>query len=268
MKKVVLLLLLAVMLTLPAAAENTSIVYFNDGSLVMIPAEIANDPAQLSEYCNTYFPGRGYSFDAAAGDYDAVLSEEWAVSQFGEGSRAMGVQLVKLGLTECTVKTAQGDEIVVPSRCLKFSDQTDADHLLGVVYAPRSGEASLRESEGGSAKVIKQAKSGRIVVILQYDAGNFTKISYDGVEGYIRTDCLIFFDGQVAPMGNGILHVKNKMDGSANVTVRADESTSAAKVAAWPAGMNVIVHSGNSKWYLVEYDGWCGHVQAQYLNVE
>ena len=59
MKKVVLLLLLAVMLTLPAAAENTSIVYFNDGSLVMIPVQLANDPAQLTEYCNTYFPGRG-----------------------------------------------------------------------------------------------------------------------------------------------------------------------------------------------------------------
>ena len=53
MKKVVLLLLLAVMLTLPAAAENTSIVYFNDGALVMIPVQTANDPAQLSEYCNT-----------------------------------------------------------------------------------------------------------------------------------------------------------------------------------------------------------------------
>ena len=106
------------------------------------------------------------------------------------------------------------------------------------------------------------------MVILQYDAGNFTKISYDGVEGYIRTDCLIFFDGQAAPMGNGILHVKNKTDGSANVTIRADESTSAAKVAAWPTGTNVTVHSGNSKWYLVEYDGWCGYVQAQYLNVE
>lgn len=273
MKKWLMIVLACMMLTSGAFAEEAQenvVIYFQDGSMVLLPAEIANDPQALADYCAKYFPGRLYTSDgdSDALDFDATLSEEWTKAHYGEDSRALLVRLMKLGLTESTVITAQGDELSVPTHYLKFADDVDADHLLGVVYAPRTGEASLREKEGGSAKLIQQVKTGRIVAVLEYDGGNFTKIRYeDDVEGYIRTDCLIFHDGKDAALGAGTLHVKGNTDGSGKVTVYAEASTSKAKVIAWPTGTSVIVHAGDGKWYAVESDGWWGNVQAQYLTL-
>lgn len=277
MKKLLItaLLLLALLIPAAAAAETSEevadniVVYFQDGSRVLLPASIANDPQALADYCATYFPGRMYTSDgnSDALDFDATISAEWTAAQYGEGSRALLARLVTLGLTETKVVTSQGDEVVVPTHYLKFADGVDAEHLLGIVYAPRSGEASLRESEGGSAPLIDKAKTGRIVAILEYNGGNFTKILYDGVEGYIRTDCLIFSDGRGAALGTGTLHIKGNTDGEDTVTIRAEDSTSKAKVGAWKTGSTVIVHGKDDGWYTVEQDGWFGYVQEQYLTL-
>ena len=269
MKMLFKLVLMCMLLTLPfaALAEDTSIVYFHDGSMVMIPSEIANDPVRLSEYCEKYFPGRGYSFDMSAGDFDAILSDVWTKARYGENSMAAGVRLATLGLYESVV-TLQGEEITVPTRYLTFGENDDAKNRVGVVYAPRSGEASMREKEGGSAKVIQQVKTGRIAAILDYDGGTFTKILYDGVEGYVRTDCLIFHSGEEAPVGSGVMHVKGDTDGEKNVTIRSTMSTSQAKVITLPTGTAVTVFSQEDGWYAVEYDGWFGYVQSQYLEME
>jgi uncharacterized protein YgiM (DUF1202 family) len=272
MKKWLMTALACLLLMGVAFAEEAPanvVVYFQDGSMVLLPAEIANDAEALAAYCEQYFPGRLYTTDgdSAALDFDATLSEEWTKAQYGEGSRALLARLVKLGLTETTVITSQGDEVTVPSHYLKFADDVDAQHLLGIVFAPRTGEASIRETEGGSAKVIEKGKSGKLVAILQYAGGNYTKILYDGIEGYIRTDCLIFHDGKQAPLGTGILHMDGSKDGSKSVTIRADRSASKAKVGAWETGTSVIVHEEENGWYTVEKDGWVGYVQSQYLTL-
>ncbi len=272
MKKWLMIAFACMMLMASAFAEEMSqdmVIYFQDGGMVLLPSEIAGDPQALAAYCAQYFPGRLYTTDgdSAALDFDATLSEEWTKAQYGENSRALLVRLVALGLTESTVITAQGEEVTVPSHYLKFADGVDAQHLLGIVFAPRTGEASIRETEGGSAKVIEKGKSGKVVAILEYDGGNFTKILYDGIEGYIRTDCLIFHDGKQAPMGTGILHINGNKDGSKTVTIRADKSTSKAKIDTWATGTSVIVHEEDNGWYTVEKDGWVGYVQSQYLTL-
>ena len=267
MKKLLLMLMMGLLLC-SAVAEDASqaIVYFNDGSLVMIPAEIAHAPEKLSAYCATYFPGREYSFDAAAGDYDAVLSAEWTADQYGEGSRAVGVQLVQVGINETVVKL-QGNEITVPTKYLTFGEDVDAKHRIGVVFAPRSGEATIRAEEGSQAAVSEKGKTGRLVAVLQYDGGTYTKILYDGEEGHIRTDCLIFFSGEEAAIGTGTIHIKGAMDGSKTVTMRASQSTSQAKVTTLPTGTVVNVFEKDGDWYAVEYDGWYGYIQVQYLEM-
>ena len=274
MKKLLLAVLLIALL-IPAAAETAedtpqnAVVYFQDGSRVLIPSSIANDPQALADYCATYFPGRMYTCDANADalDFDATLVEEGAAMMYGEGTRALLVRLVSLGFDSSVVITSQGDEITVPTRYLKFAGNEDMEHQVAYVTAPRTGEASIREKAGGSAKVVQQAKTGRIVAILEYDGGNFTKILYDGIEGYIRTDCLVFHDGEEA-LGTGVLHLKGKTDGSDKVIIRSTNSTSKAKVGAWETGTVVIIREADGGWYTVEHVGWVGFVQEQYLNRE
>ena len=52
------------------------------------------------------------------------------------------------------------------------------------------------------------------------------------------------------------------------VAIRADASTSDAKVIAWPTGTTVNAYTGDDKWYNVEYDGWWGYVQEQYVELK
>lgn len=273
LKLALVLLGLMSMVAAPAfaedAAEEKVIIYFQDGSKVLLPADIANDPEKLSNYCDTYFPGRAYTRDenAATFNYDSTISEAWAVSQYGEGSRAMSVRLVRLGLYTSVVATTQGEELTVPTRELTVRGFDDLKHHIGIVSAPRTGEASLRETASGSGTLVATCKAGRVVAVLEYTNASFTKILYDGEEGYIRTDCLIFDDGSKAPMGTGTLHVKGATDGKSTVTVRATASTSTAKVASLATGTVVTVYEKQGSWYAVESDGWYGFVQDQYLNM-
>lgn len=274
MKKLLALLLMMTMIPAAAMAEADeysdayAIIYFQDGSKVRIPASIANDDQALSDYCAAYFPGRTYSRDESLlVPPDAVLSAVWTTQLYGEGSMAMGVWLVTPGLYESIVLTEKG-EVTVPTKYLTFDGNDDADHNVAVVHAPRTGEASLRAKAAGNGEKIAACKTGRIVVVLEYDGGTYSKIRYDGEEGYIRTDCLVFRKGDESLLGTGTLHSKGETDGTDSVTIRSDVSTSSAKVGDWNTGSQVTVYEKQGDWYWVELNGWCGYVQKQYLTMD
>lgn len=245
-----------------------TIVYFEDGSYVNLPDSIARDEQALSEYCNTYFPGRPYTSneDSALLDANALLSVEGAAALYGDAKKPMKAKLVQVGLYTSKILTAKGDEVDVLTAQLSFGDNTDAKKRVAVISAPRGGEASLRK-EAGNSPLIANAKAGRIVAVMEPGA-TYTKVIYDGMEGYVRTNCLVFFGGDKAPEGTGVVHVDGAVDGANEVVLRNATSTSKAKVVSVKTGTAVDVYEIASKWYGVETDGWFGYIQAQNLNVE
>lgn len=249
------------------AAENV-VIYFNDGAKVLLPAEIANDGQKLADYCNQYFPGRMYAEDPSAFVYTAVVSEKWAAEQYGEGSGALSVTLSELGVYASVVTNARGEAMTVPTAELTIRGFTDKEHHVAVISAPRTGAASLREKASGSGKVVASCAAGRIVPVLECTSATYTKILYDGVEGYIRTDCLIFQDTAKVPMSTGVVHVKNAVDGKAEVTVRNTASKSTAQVAAVPTGTTVSVYGEEGSYYIVEGEGWLGYIPKQNLKLD
>lgn len=273
--KRMLALMLALAVMIPAAvfaeaaeeAEAYVIVYFQDGSRALVPASIGNDPEALGAYCDTYFPGRVYTVDASVDlSFDAILSAEAASEHFGEGSTSVGVALVTLGL-HTSVVSVKGEELTVPTAGLIFDGNDDAKHHVAAVLAPRTGEATLRETASGSGAKVAACLTGRIVAVLEYTGSTYTKILYDGEEGYIRTDCLVFHDGKTAPMGEGVLHVNGAVDGKKSVTARTTAASSSAKVETWQSGTTVTVYAQEDGWYAVEKDGWFGYVPADQLNL-
>lgn len=254
-----------------AFAEETAervIVYFNDGAMVLLPADIANDEEKLAEYCHQYFPDRLYAKDPGVLVYAATVSETWSAKQFGEGSKALSVTLAKLGVYTSVVSDAKGAEMTVPTAELTIRGFTDKEHHVAVINAPRSGSASIRDAASGSAKVIASSAAGRIVPVIEYTGATYTKILYDGVEGYIRTDCLIFQDTARAPEATGIVHVNEAVDGKDEVIARNSASKSTAKVAAVPTGTTVSVYGEEGSYYIVEGDGWFGYISKQNLKLD
>ena len=260
-------LMMCLLLTAAFAEETAKnvVIYFNDGAMVLLPADIANDEQKLTEYCNQYFPDRMYARDPGSFVYAATISEAWSAKQFGEGSKALSVTLSRLGVYESVVTNIKGEEMIVPTAELTIRGFTDKEHHVAVISAPRSGNASIREKASGSAKTVANGAAGRIVAVLECTSATYTKILYDGVEGYIRTDCLIFQDTAKSPAGNGIVHFKDAVDGKAKVTVRNTASKSTAKVADVPTGTEVSVYGTEGDWYIVEGDGWMGYIPKQNL---
>lgn len=273
MRKWLILAMLVMCLVFSCAyAENATdkvIIYFQDGSMVLLPAEISEDEQKLADYCNQYFPGRNYTRDADAStvQYDASVSEAWAVKQYGEGARAMSVRLVKLGIHTSVVANTKGEELTVPTAELTIRGFEDRDHHVAVISAPRTGEASLRDQPDSKGKVIAKCEAGRIVAVVEYSNAVYTKIVYGEYEGYIRTDCLIFQDTAKAPQDSGVVHIKGAADGKAVVVVRNDASKSAAKVTEIPTGTEVTVYGAEGDWYTVEWNGDFGYIQEQYIEL-
>ena len=159
------------------------------------------------------------------------------------------------------------DSLTVSTDHLVFAEDVNTAHRIAVIYAPRSGSAALREKAASSGKKLDACATGRIVPVLEYGE-EFTRVRYEGQEGWVMTDALQFFPGGGSPLGMGTLHLKGKMDGASSVTIRTNTSTSSAKVASWPTGTTVTVLRHEGVWYAVEYDGWYGYVHQQYLTVE
>lgn len=251
------------------AAQEQVIVYFQDGSMVLLPGAIANDAEALAAYCEKYFPGRPYTHDADAASYqyDAFVSEKWAVETYGAGSRAMSVRLVKLGAYTSVVASIAGEELTVPTAELTIRGFEDKEHHVAVIHAPRTGEASLRAEASGKGEVLEKCEAGRIVAVVEYSNATYTKIVYGEVEGYIRTDCLIFLDTSRAPQGTGTVHIKGATDGKDDVVIRNEASKSAAKVTEIPTGIVVSIYDSEEDWYAVEWDGDYGYIQAQYISM-
>ena len=269
LKRMLALLMLTMLpfAVLAEAADAYETIYFLDGSKVRIPASIAQDAQALSDYCSTYFPGRVYAKDEGSLEpTDTLISAAWTQAQYGEGSRAMGVWLVSVGWRESVVKTMDS-ELTVPNQYLSFGANQDAKHQVAYVYAPRSGEATLREKAASNGAKVATCKTGRIVAVQEYNGSTYTKIRYDDVEGYIRTDCLIFPVNNDTALGTATLHVNGQTDGKDTVALYAEASAKVAKVGSWLTGTNVTVHDVSGEWYVVEVEGWIGYVQAKCLKM-
>ena len=175
--------------------------------------------------------------------------------------RVHAVYFSPTGKTRLAVVTLAGENVTVPTSELIFADGVDAAKHVAVVHAPRSGEATLRAKASGTAEKIATAKTGRIVAVLEYTGSTYTKILYDGEEGYIRTDCLIFHNGRESAIGSAVL------TGMDSVALYSTESSSTAKVGTWDQGTSVTVYERKSGWCTVEIDGWYGYVQDKYADM-
>ena len=196
--------------------------------------------------------------------YNAIVSGEWQAEDATAASTT--VQLQEIGTVTSKVQS-EGQTIEVKTSDLVFSEDVPEDKRVAVVYAPRTGKASLRAKASSNASVIKQCKAGTIVAVLK--TGNtFTQINYNGTVGYILTSCLQFHSPDAEAEGGALLSYNGKTNGSTTVNVRNQPSKDSAKVATWNTGTAVVNLSHKDGWYEIEAKGIHGYVMDQYITVK
>lgn len=225
------------------AVKNVQI---DDGSTIDVPEALWEDKAALFRYLAQEMPG--YTFSAIEGS-DVIHKEK------GNGDGGSGL--------------SDWERLQQAAERAALALNLDENGLpRALVYAPKTGQASLRDKPSGKGKVIEKYKDGTIVSVVEV-GDKFTQVIVDGKAGYIINSALEMLDPEQRPLGTGIIHYKGKTTGRNQINVRCDASSKARRIDTLPTGTEVIVWtvSEDEKWYEVQANDMRVYIEAQYLEI-
>ncbi len=210
--------------------------------------------------------GSSSSGSSSSGGRRTNVSDTWEALDLtlylGEGE-SIPVTLQELGTAQCVVW--DGDEMrTVLTEDLHWETEADDDERLAVIYAPKTGKATLRASASNKAKSLGQCEDGRIVIVLKVGT-TYTRVLYEGKEGCVLTSALKLC-GAVPEdeFSAATLSYKGRTDTSATISVYTAKSAK-RKIKQWRVGNDVVVLSESGSWSEIEIDGWHGWVKSAYL---
>lgn len=249
-------------------AYATRTIYATNGKKTSIPALAWGDEAVVREILGEFLSAEDVQSyidgmkQGLAGEKDengeiVIIKQEPLTPpvitlQQGEGE-APEVQLVLPGVARSTIKL-DGEQRIVPTADLHW-ELDGAEHALAVVYAPRSGIASLYARDDGRGGVIKKLKTGTVVLVMG-QSGKYTKVFGENTVGYVITSALEFHD-PCAEAAERTVKTKTNL--------RLAARDNGRKLIELPADAAVMVISQSGKWSLVEYEGFVGYMETRRL---
>ena len=129
----------------------------------------------------------------------------------------------------------------------------------GTVYAVATTTVNIRSSDSEQADKAGKVPGGQRVQVVEQRANGWSKIIYDGKEGYIKSEYL-----QVEGAATGGDAVKT-VKATTNVNMRKEASESAEKIGVVVGGDTLELLSENNGWSQVRYKGTVGYVKSEYL---
>lgn len=179
--------------------------------------------------------------------------------------QGMAAQINILSSYESEI-TVGNEKLTVLTSELEFDSAAEEGERLAVIYAPKTGKATLRAKASQNAKMVKNCKAGRYALVLE-KGKNFSKIYYNNAVGYIRTDCLNFYPIATAPYSEGLLSLNGYTTGNAEINIRnkADYGTHICET--YKTGTVVRVIDIGDTWTEVEIDRIRGFIQTKFLTM-
>ena len=186
------------------------------------------------------------------------------VTRVQEDGTETDVIIQTLGTAQCEVFDGE-KMLTVPTVELQWETEADEEHRLAVIYAPRTGKCTLRESASSKAKAIDQCDAGRIVIVLRVGEA-WTRILYEGKEGLVLNSTLDFHAAvPVDEFDTATLSYKGRTNSTATISVYTSASTS-QRIDQWRVGNEVVTLGENGSYTEVEIDGWHVFVKTEYLD--
>lgn len=195
----------------------------------------------------------------------APAVSHFSVKQGENKENEVRVEVLILGSASSRVKVSGATTEVATDDLLL--DGVAVGDRLAWIYAPRQGYCSLRSKASDNGKVLKKCRAGYLVVVLE-KGQEYTKINYQGTDGYVLNGCLKYIDETQQPTGTGtIIYSKKKPNVRTTINIRNNADGKSKKVAEWKTGTEVPVYSHPDGWYEVEYDGVRGYIMEKYLQL-
>lgn len=129
----------------------------------------------------------------------------------------------------------------------------------GPVYATATTTVNIRSSDSEQADKLGKVPGGNQVQVVEQRANGWSKIIYEGKEGYIKSEYLHVEGGNTG--GEAIKTVK----ATTNVNLRKEASQTAEKIGVVVGGDSLEVLSEANGWCQVRYKGTVGYVKSEFV---
>ena len=126
------------------------------------------------------------------------------------------------------------------------------------------GYANIRSEANADSGIVGVLMPGYAVTVTE-KGDEWSKISSNGVEGYIKNECLVFGEEAKAHYRNmcGITGVVQ----ADSLRVREAASTDSAQVGTLTQNGEVSVFGEEADWYQIQYSGSSAYVHADYVTL-
>lgn len=129
----------------------------------------------------------------------------------------------------------------------------------GPQYVTTTTTVNVRSSDSEQADKLGKVAEGTKLQVLEQRANGWTKVDYEGKEGYIKTEFL-----QLAESAAGAETI-GTVTATTNINVRASASETADRLGVLSGGDSAELVGTEGDWSKIRYNGQIGYVKSEYV---
>ena len=137
-------------------------------------------------------------------------------------------------------------------------EQQDAEDQ-GPQYVTTTTTVNVRSSDSEQADKLGKVSGGTKLQVLEQRPNGWTKVDYEGKEGYIKTEFL-----QLAESAAGAETI-GTVTATTNINVRASASETADRLGVLSGGDSAELVGTEGDWSKIKYNGQIGYVKSEYV---
>ena len=129
----------------------------------------------------------------------------------------------------------------------------------GPQYATATTTVNVRDSDSELAEKLGKVRGGEKVQVQQVQQNGWTKIIYEGGDGFIKSEYL-----QIVENADGLASI-GTVTATENVNVPAAASETAERLGLLTGGTTLELLANEDGWCKVKYNGQVGYVKSEYV---
>ena len=129
----------------------------------------------------------------------------------------------------------------------------------GPQYVTTTTTVNVRSSDSEQADKLGKVSGGTKLQVLEQRPNGWTKVDYEGKEGYIKTEFL-----QLAESAAGTETI-GTVTATTNINVRASASETADRLGVLSGGDSAELLGTEGDWSKIKYNGQIGYVKSEYV---
>lgn len=145
--------------------------------------------------------------------------------------------------------------------------QPEAPQENASQYAVTTTTVNVRASDSEQADKLGKAEGGTTLQVLEQRANGWSKVLFEGQEGFIKSEYLQAAGTDAAVQGQSAdgIQAMGTVTATTNINVRASASESADKLGILSGGDTAELIANDGEWSRIRYNGQVGYVKSEYI---